>query len=180
MVATLGVVLIGFGAAIGTAVSITGYYDELDAEHPAEFQALEGLTAPLATLATVVAGKPEIARVASGPIPIEQSAQYSTWTDSGVSAWLTTSRVTVTIVSPGNRHVSLTTALASQPGTPPVRKVVILVTGTHNPLRVLSTGETLRIPLELHAGLNRFYLSLVRRSPPSIEPVLLENFQLSG
>ena len=44
--AVVGIVLTLIGAAIGTAISFTGYSDLLRAEHPAIFDAMEDVTAP--------------------------------------------------------------------------------------------------------------------------------------
>jgi hypothetical protein len=91
--------------------------------------------------------------------------------------------VTVTIISPGDRHVSLTTTLAPPPGGPRIKNLDIIVSGAHAPFRILSAGQTLRIPLELHTGLNRFELTLTgpgRRSPAPTALVLLQNIELSG
>ena len=68
--AVVGVILTLIGAAIGTAISFTGYYDYLRIEHPAIFNTLEDVTAPLATVATMIGGKPQIARIDDGPLPI--------------------------------------------------------------------------------------------------------------
>ena len=68
--AVVGVVLTLIGAAIGTAISFTGYYDYLRLEHPATFNAIEDVTAPLATVATMIGGKPQIARIDDGPLPV--------------------------------------------------------------------------------------------------------------
>ncbi len=69
--AVVGVVLTLIGAAIGTAISFTGYYDLLKIEHPAMFNTLEDVTAPFATVATMVGGKPQIARIDDGPLPVD-------------------------------------------------------------------------------------------------------------
>ena len=70
MWAVAGVMLTLIGAAVGTAISFTGYYDYLKIEHPAIFNTLEDVASPFATVATMIGGKPQIARIDDGPLPV--------------------------------------------------------------------------------------------------------------
>ena len=51
-------------------IRFTGDYDYLKLEHPAIFNTLEDVTSPFATVATMIGGKPQIARIDDGPLPV--------------------------------------------------------------------------------------------------------------
>ncbi len=179
MIASVGVAFIAFGAFIGTAVSTTGYLNLLDVEHPTVFQALEDLTSPLVTVATMISGTPEIVRVDS---PALATAGYTSLNGSGAGVWLGAYPALVGIVSPGNRRVWLVTPVARGPGAPPVAKLDIIVSGAGAPYMVRLTAGTARLPLRLHLGLNRFDLTLAGLPPGSaVNPneLLLERLELS-
>jgi hypothetical protein len=180
-IAIVGVVFVAFGSAVGVAASFTGYWDLLRIEHPAVFNALENLTSPFATLATIVVGRPEIARVDTGPSPAISPAQgYGSFTDSGASAWLGSNPVTVTIISPHGRRLGLTASLTAGPGTPPLSKLVIRVSSPgRRAVTVPLLSRYIRIPIVVHLGLNRIRLTLAD-APGSARELLLGDLQLAS
>lgn len=177
--AIAGVLLTLFGAAVGVAISITGYYDFLRLNHPAVFSSLEDVTAPFATLATIIVGRPEIARVGSGAVPVTLPAvTYGTATENHASAWLGTTPLTLTVISPGSRRMGLTALALRGIGAPPLSKAVIRVSSNGRPAIVPVISPSVRLPVSLHTGLNRVRLTLLG-APTLAEEVLLHNLILS-
>lgn len=161
-VAVGGIALTAFGAAAGTAVSFTGYYDLLRVGHPRLFRTLEDATSPFATLATMIVGRPVLVRVDDGSTAVDLPAlRYGNYGERGASTWVGDGPVTVTVLSPGTRQVALEARAALGPAEPP---------GTHVSLKVRSSGESrvvplvdgvLRLPIRLHWGLNRIPITVV-------------------
>jgi hypothetical protein len=174
--AVAGVVLTLFGAAVGTAISFTGYSNYLWLEHPAVFNDLEDVTSPLATLATMVVGKPEIARVDTGGLAIGLLGTPST--EAGANAWLGVQPVNVTVISPGSRRIGVAATVTQEPGSPPLSQLTIRVSssGGHS-ITVPVIGARVRLPVVLHWGLNRVRLSFVGTATSATE-YLLSNIQL--
>jgi hypothetical protein len=176
----VGIALTGFGAAVGTAVSFTGYYDLLRLNHPGTFDTLEDITSPFATLATMIGGKAVIARVDTGALPIVQSVRFGTFTDAGADAWLGTGPVTITVISPRAENVALTAAAVPGPGAPPRSALVIAVNSGAQRSDVPLIGLVVRMPVHLNWGLNRITLSLAEPKPSSAEELALNNLELSS
>jgi hypothetical protein len=166
----LGVLLTAFGAAVGTATSFTGYDDLLQLTHPGTFRTLEDITSPLPTLATIVAGHPVLTRV-SGPLPIVLPAQgYGAFGERGAGAWLgSAGAVTVTVIAPHSERMGLTATASPGPGAPPLSSIDVRVRspGQHA-ITVPLISPSVRMPIDLHLGLNRITLSLA--APPATRP----------
>jgi len=174
---TLGVILTLFGSAVGTAISFVGYSDLLRLEHPALFASLEDITGPLATVATMIRGKPELARVDNGPLPV--ALPPSGVTEAGTAAWLGTYPVTLVVLSPGSRSLGVTADVSAGPGAPPPSALTIRVDSPgRKALTVPVISRGIRLPISVHWGLNRIRLTLVGRAtlPEELE---LSGFQLS-
>jgi hypothetical protein len=180
-VAAGGIVLTLFGAAVGTAVSFTGYYNELALAHPGTFGTLEDITSPFATLVTMVAGHPVLVRV-DGPSGVASPPQgYGNVGESGASTWLGAGRVTITVISPGSERLALRAAALRGPqvqGRGPVL-VVVQSPGQQARLVPVSTGQV-RVPIRLHWGLNRVELNTVVPNPAAPEQLYLGGISLSG
>jgi len=171
-IAAIGIVFTVFGAMVGTAVSITGYYDELLHAHPGLFRALEDITSPLATLATKIGGKAVLVRV-DGPIVTDLPPQSYTYLgESGPSTWIF-GTVTVTIIAPSADRLVLTAIPVRGPQAPAHRQFAIDVKSPGQPtVTVPAAGLQVRLPIVVHSGLNRIYVSLA--GPPATSPYELD------
>ena len=116
------------GAAIGTAISFTGS-DYLKLAHRATFNAIEDVTAPLATVATMIGGKPQIARIDDGPLPVTPATWTSSFSQDHASAWLGSVPLTLTVLSPNSRRTAIFATVTPGPGAPPLLSVAIRVSG---------------------------------------------------
>jgi hypothetical protein len=156
-----GVVLCAFGAAVGTAISFTGYYDSLRQTNPGVFNTLEDVTSPFVTVATMVADKAVIARV-DGPLPTELPPPgFGTVDENGAGTWLGAGPVSVNVLSPSAQDLALTAGQQVGPGAPPPSRLAISVKSPgHPPITVPLIGHVVRLPVHLHWGLNRIVLGL--------------------
>jgi hypothetical protein len=175
--AVLGVALILFGALVGTAVSFTGYSDLLREEHPGVFDTLEDVTGPVATLATMIRGKPELARIDNGPL---SAGQVPTGvTDAGGSAWLGRYPITFVVLSPGSRWIGITATLTAGPDAPKsAQRIRVSTAGRQLFTRRIAVGGV-RLPIFVHWGLNRIRVNLMGR-PSADQEFQLGNLQVSS
>jgi len=177
-VAVAGVALTAFGAAVGTAVSFTGYYDTLRLAHPGTFKTLEDITSPFATLATMVVGKAVLVRVDTGALPVTLPPPgYGTFGERGADAWLGTNPVTVTVVAPRAGYSALRTTPVPGPGAPPLAALAVRVRSWGQEILVPAIGLG-HIPVHLQWGLNRITLSLAGSRATSAEEVALDDVEL--
>jgi hypothetical protein len=176
--AILGVTLTLIGAAVGTAISFTGYYDYLRLEHPGTFNALENVTAPIATVATMIGGSPQVARIDDGPLPVTPLAGSSTFSQDHASAWLGTVPLSLSVLSPGRRRTAIYLTVAPGPGAPPLRSVLLRVSSPGSSAFVALIGRRARLPVSLRWGLNRVHVAIVGR-PTSAQEVLLSDISFS-
>jgi hypothetical protein len=173
--AGLGVLLAAFGAAVGVAIGLTGYYNLLEAEHPSTFAALEDATGPLVTLATMILDKPEITRVTPGTPP---PTGYGAFSQDGAGTWLGTGPATVTIISPSSATVGLLAAVSPGQGAPPATGMTIVAqNGNRTPSAAPVSSHVVRIPISVHTGLNRVRLTLGGH-PTLAQELLLANLQV--
>jgi hypothetical protein len=170
--AAVGVILTLIGAAIGTAISFTGYYDYLRIEHPAVFNTLEDVTAPLATVATMIGGKPQIARIDDGPLPVTTATGNIGFSEDHASAWLGSVPMSLTVLSPDDRHTAMFATVNPGPGAPPLRSVAIRVSSQGRSAIVPLISRRARLPVSLHWGLNRVRLAIAG-TPTSTTELLL-------
>ena len=176
--AVVGVILTLVGAAVGTAISFTGYYDYLKIEHPATFNTLEDVTSPFATVATMIGGKPQIARIDDGPLPITTATGNIGFSEDHASAWLGSIPMSLSVLSPGDRHTALFVNVTPGPGAPPLPSLAVRVSSQGQPAIVPLIGKRARLPVSLHWGLNRVRLTLAE-TPTSAQEVLLSNIAFS-
>ena len=172
--AAVGVVLTLIGAAIGIAISFTGYYDYLRIEHPAIFNTLEDVTAPFATVATMVGGKPQIVRIDDGPLPVTTATGNIGFSEDHASAWLGSVPMSLTVLSPDHRHTAMFATVTAGPGAPPLSSVTIRASSQGRPAIVPVIGKRVRLPVSLHWGLNRVRLTIAG-TPTSTTEVLLSD-----
>jgi hypothetical protein len=162
----LGALAVAWSCFTGVAVSITGYYNELLTYHPGMFAALEDLTGPLATLPTMILGRPVIARVQS-PIPVIYGpVDYLTFGQGQASTYLGDGPVELVVLSPRAETVALRAVIsvttAVPKGTP--TRVVVSSSGERRVSVPASPGVGL-IPIHLHWGLNRIELLMAGPQP---------------
>ncbi len=166
------VTLTMIGALFGMAVSFTGYFNALADEHPKVFNTLEDITSPFAALATMVAGKPVIARLYGGLPANHPPVGYGKFDEGGTSLWLGGGTETVVVDSPSAESSSLTATARLGPYAP--RHATYLIS-IGSPGRSASTvpvlGASVRLPIKLHWGLNRIMLALA--SPAAASPYML-------
>ena len=172
--AVVGVVLTFIGAAIGIGISFTGYQDLLRLVHPATYDALEDATAPVATVATMIGGKPQIARIDDGPSPITTATGNIGFSEDHASAWLGAVPMSLTVLSPGDRRTAIYVTAEPGPGAPPLSAIEITVASHGRPATVRLVGRRVRLPVSLHWGLNRVLL-VIDGVPTSDQEVLLRN-----
>ena len=176
--AVLGAVLTLIGAAVGTAISFTGYYDLLRLEHPAIFNTLEDVTSPFATVATMIGGKPQIARIDDGPLPVATATGNIGFSEDHARAWLGSVPMSLTVISPGTRHIAIFATVSPGPGVPPLHKLGVMVSSQGSPAIVPLIGKRARLPVSLHWGLNRVRITLAE-TPISTTEVLLSDISFS-
>ncbi len=166
------------GAAIGTAISFTGYYDYLRLEHPAIFNALEDVTAPVAAVATMIGGNPQIARIDDGPLPVTPAVGYSGFSQDHASAWLGSVPLSLNVLSPDDRRTAIFVTVTPGPGAPPLPSVAIRVSSPGRSAIIPLIGRRARLPVSLHRGLNRVRVTIVGTAT-SAQEVLLSDVSFS-
>ena len=174
-----GVVLTLFGAAIGTAISVTGYSDLLRLEHPGMFNELEDVTGPFATVATMIGGSPQIARIDDGQLPVTPVNGKIDFSEDHASAYLGSLPLALTVLSPDDRRTAMFVTVSPGPGAPPLSSVAIKVSGNGRSAITPLIGKVARLPVSLHWGLNRVRLTIAGAATSPTE-VLLSNIQLGG
>jgi hypothetical protein len=102
----------------GVGISFTGYDDLLAIRHPKAFSDLEDATAPLPTLATVLASRPLIASVHGFSKVTLPPIDYTTVTAEGASTRLGIGPVTVTVYAPRNQTTALKGRVQAHPCGP--------------------------------------------------------------
>jgi hypothetical protein len=176
--AAAGVVLTVIGAAIGTGISFTGYQDLLRLLHPATFDALEDATAPIATVATMIGGKPQIVRIDDGPLPVTTATRHIGFSEDHASAWLGSVPMSLTVLSPDNRQTSIYVTATRGSGAPRLSSIAVTVSSHGRLATVPLIGRRVRLPVSLKWGLNRVLL-VIDGVPSSDEEILLRNIAFS-
>jgi hypothetical protein len=171
--AVAGVVLTLIGVAIGTAISFTGYYDYLRIEHPGTFDTLEDVTSPFATVATIIGGKPQIARIDDG-LAITPGVGASRFSEDHASAWLGTTPMTLSVLSPGDRQSAIYVTVSPGPGTSRLSSHAIRVSSPGRVAVVPLSRGTVRLPVSLHWGLNRVHLAVAGGATSPTEILLFD------
>ena len=178
--AVVGLLLTAFGALAGAATSITGYYDELATARPNVYSALEDITSPFATVATVFSGHAAIARV-YGPLPVDlPAATYSRFTEAGAGTWLgNAGTITVVVDAPSAQNDVLVAAAQPGPAAPHGSRFAVRVKTSDGATVVPVRGPLVFVPIHLHWGLNRIKLSLATPKPTSPEVLYLAGLSLA-
>jgi 4-amino-4-deoxy-L-arabinose transferase-like glycosyltransferase len=152
-----GGLLVAWGCAIGFAISFFGYGNLLAVRHPGTWRTLEDIGAPLSTAIAAAAGHPLLAANF-----VSESAGASEYVLGVGQAG------PLTLVSPGAGTATLTAKVELLPGT---RYELGIeepdAAGSTQP--VLTSGETLELPVRLERGLNHLTLYPLARSPSERE-----------
>jgi hypothetical protein len=177
--AVTGIVLTLIGAVVGTAISFTGYSNLLQTEHPGTFSALEDATGPFATVATMIGGKPQIARIDDGPLPVTPLNGRITFSEDHASAYLGNGTLSLAVLSPDARRAAIVVTATPGPGVSSLSKVKIRISGNGRSVMVPASVHQLRLPVSLHWGLNRVRVTIAG-TPTSPTELLLSNIELSS
>lgn len=166
LLATAGALALAWSMVAGVAISFTGYLNLLQGLHPHTFARLEEITAPLATLPTMVVGHPVIARVDS-PAPVTLgNVGYASFGQGGASTLLGTGPVTLIIQSPGSEDVYLRAGLDPGPSAAPGQRPGLSVSSPDRaPVLVPATLGLNYLPVHLHWGLNRVQVNMLETHP---------------
>jgi hypothetical protein len=166
-VAVAGAVALAWSIFAGVAISFTGYLNLLQTLHPGTFAHLEELTAPLATLPTMLVGHPVIARVDS-PAPVDlRSTGYASFGQGGASTLLGVGPVTLIIQSPRSEDLYLRASLTPGPSPAHPQLQTLTVTSPGRPtIDVAGTPGVNYLPVHLHWGLNRVQVNVLGLQPP--------------
>jgi hypothetical protein len=113
-----GTLMVWWAIFCGVGISFTGYDDLLAIRHPKAFTDLENLTAPLPTLATVLAGRPLIAGVQGFSKVTLPPVDYTTHTAEGADTRLGIGPVTVTVYAPRHQTTALKARVQAHPCGP--------------------------------------------------------------
>jgi hypothetical protein len=164
LVAGVGSAAIVYSSTVGAAISFTGYYDSLRTGNPGAYKTLQDVTSPIPTLATMIAGHPDIVRI------IVPTAQYpENLGDFGTNSpgrspfSITRGYDELDIVSPDSGSYRLSGAVLS---TTDVTKEGEFMLFLDEPGRIaqfsLSPGTSrFNIPLHLNQGINRIEVGVV-------------------
>jgi hypothetical protein len=176
----LGAVLAVWGCITGVAISFTGYYGLLRAEHPGTWTTLENATSPISTAMAMLVGHPILAEV-QGPNVSRVSPLRLTSIGAGVeSLWLPAdASAQLTIVSPDRRKAAIVATVvfgaALRSGATLSVRIKDASATPHD--YAISAGP-LRIPVELSRGLNRVLLTAVATATNPPNPAVPASTQL--
>ncbi|MGH2853142.1 MAG: hypothetical protein ACRDLF_02990 [Solirubrobacteraceae bacterium] len=194
-----GGLLVVWGCATGFAISFIGYGDYLRVEHPQTWAALQNIASPLSAVIARAAGHPVLAEVFTPNILEEKPVRYTSLDTRAAEAfWLhVENRVGIAIVSADTRTAAL--VLNASPGIEgaggaikpeggPVSMTLLGPKQAPAPYLIPSGGQTLRIPVRLGPGVNRFEIRPVastftlpnRLYPTSISLLLVSKLSLEN
>jgi len=177
----LGAVFALLGCFTGVAISFTGYYGLLRAEHPGTWTTLENATSPISTAIAMLAGHPVLAEV-QAPNLAQISPVRLTTLGAGIeSFWLSAGTpAQLTIVSPDRREAvifaTMTPGAELRQGATLSVQVKDASREPHD-YRIFNAGLQ-RIPIELNRGLNRLLLSPVATATNPPNPAVIASQQL--
>jgi hypothetical protein len=160
----IGGVLAVWGCLTGIAISFTGYYNLLRAEHPGTWSTLQDLTSPISTGVSMLAGHPVLAEV-QAPNVARISGVRLTSLGAGVESFSLPpgAQAQLTIVSPDRRQAALVAALSTAPGSSVSVQVSDASSRAHS--YTLPGNGLVRVPVQLKLGINR--VRLVQQAGPT-------------
>jgi hypothetical protein len=178
--AVAGSVALAWGAACGVAVSFTGYYNLLQVNHPYMFAALQDITSPLATLPTMLLGRPVIASVVSHTPVVLPNVNYLSFGQGDASTSFGAGPITLNIISPHKEDIYLRVGLQPSPSATLRQGPTLTVSSPNHALvPVPVTVGVDYLPVHLHWGLNRVRVNLIGALPSgemlNIEHMVLVN-----
>ena len=176
LLAVGGAVLVAWGALIGTAISVTGYYDSLRTGSPGTYHALERFFSPLPTLATMLVGHPVLVDILN-PAGYSASINYGTFGAGAPSFWMGRDETLLKVVSPRNSRILLEGRLSRGPSAATSRLIVIATTRGQSTV-VAVRDRPARIPVLVSRGLNEVRLRVVESPRPRAAPTGTEQVAL--
>jgi hypothetical protein len=192
-----GGALVVWGCVTGFATSFVGYGNYLAVEHPGTWHELQDIGSPLSAVLSGIAGRPVLVEVITQD-PIASKPVGYTTLGTGIDQFGLGpgTSANLTIASPDTRTAALalemtpgfydesTQQMHSQTGT----EGLALGGGGRVPLAYLARQYTrrIRIPVDLHAGLNRFLLEPIastlaypdRSFPERVSVLMVSQFSL--
>jgi hypothetical protein len=160
-----GVVLVAYGALVGVAISMTGYYDSLRTGSPGQYRALERFFSPLPTLATMIIGRPVLVDVVNDT-GYSAPVTYGTAGAGPANFWLSRNPAVLKVVSPRDGRIVLVATLGRGPSSAKDSRLNVVVDGSAVPV----SGRLERIPVQVERGLNELSLSAVETPAPANPP----------
>ncbi len=166
-----GAVLIAYGALVGAAISVTGYYDSLRTGSPGTYRALERFFSPLPTLATMIIGRPILVDVVN-PTGYSAPINYGTAGAGAASFWIGRDPAVLEIVSPRDGEVMLEGVLRRGPSAAPGSRLIIVATSlSRDDSAARAVRDRVgRIPVLVSRGLNEVRLRVIETPPPHAAP----------
>ena len=158
----LGSIAVLFGALVGVAVSTSGYfayepsaYPNLESSDPGSYWRLDRLTSPIPTFVTMLLGHPVLTTVYD-PEGVSAQVGYSTiGAGNNLFFYLSPSRTSVEVVSPGSGNWLLSGGYGPGPALPKGAQVVVHYAENNTTRSFLLRPGVVSIPLHLHLGVNR-------------------------
>jgi hypothetical protein len=170
IVRTGGALLAVWGCVVGLAVSFTGYNNLLEMNHPGTWSTLEKLTSPISDLLAKAEDHPVIVSVTAPHLNPVTHKGYTSLGVTGIGGSLFIGdRAEILIGSPDGRMATLLLSAARATGVAGEARLGagasgLLLEPSGRPKRVYQVpprGGLVRIPVELHEGVNRMALSAV-------------------
>jgi hypothetical protein len=160
-----GTALVAYGALVGVAISMTGYYDSLRTGSPGTYRALERFFSPLPTVATMIIGRPVLVDV-TNDTGYSAPVTYGTAGAGAASFWLSRNAATLKVVSPRDGMIDLVATLGRGPSSAKRSRLDVAVDGATAPV----SGRVERIPVHVERGLNELSLRAIETPAPANPP----------
>jgi hypothetical protein len=166
-----GAVLVGYGALVGAAISVTGYYDSLRTGSPGTYRTLERFFSPLPTLATMIIGRPILVDVVN-PTGYSAPINYGTAGAGAASFWIGRDPAVLEIVAPRDGEVVLEGVLRTGPSAAAGSGLIIVATSLSrkDSAERAVRDRVGRIPVLVNRGLNEVRLRVIETPPPRPTP----------
>lgn len=187
LLAAAGTVLVAWGALVGVAISMTGYYDNLRAGQPGTYRALERFFSPLPTLAAMAIGRPVLVDVLS-PTGHVAAVNYGTAGAGAATFAMNAQPTTIEIVAPRDEIVALEATVRRGPSAAPDSRLAVAATSrdTDGTASHAVQDKPARIPISVRRGFNEIELRAIENPPgaqhgnPLAQLVVLERLHVTA
>jgi hypothetical protein len=169
LLAAGGTALVAWGALVGVAISMTGYYDSLRTGEPGTYRALERFFSPLPTLVTMAIGRPVLVDVLN-PNGYGAAVTYGTAGAGAATFAMNAQPTTIEIVAPKDEVVGLEATVRRGGSAALGSRLVVTATSRDNDgtARHQVRDGPARIPISVGRGWNEIELQ-VTETPPTAE-----------